>query len=51
MALRVLKAFNLSEAELKKAEAAWGPLVIQAEEAAKAAEPQRAHELNPPAAK
>ncbi len=42
MAIGVLKAFQLSEAELKKAEASWAPLEVQAEEAAKAAAAARA---------
>jgi lysophospholipase L1-like esterase len=57
MALGVLKAFNLSEAEIQRAEAAWGPLVVQAEQAAKAAaaakaaEQQKAAESKAPAGK
>ncbi len=57
MALGVLKAFNLNEAEIQKAESSWGPLVLQAEQAAKAAaaakaaEQQKAAEAKTPAAK
>ena len=37
MATGVLQAFGLDAAQLKKAQAAWAPLVVQAEEAAKKA--------------
>jgi lysophospholipase L1-like esterase len=42
MARGVLQALGLNEAELQKAEAAWGPLVTKAEEDAKAAAAARA---------
>jgi hypothetical protein len=37
MAVGVLKAFGLNEEELRKAEAAWAPLLVQAREAEEAA--------------